>query len=197
MFRSEVRVRGASAVTMCALGLLVLGVSTGARSADKLHPAGARQMVATHAHELPPQSALVQVSDAWVRPAVPGQSATGGFMTLTAQRDLTLVGFHTKVAGETELHDMVMDGDVMRMRALDSLSLPAGQPVVLRPGPGGKHLMLMGLKGPLKAGDELPLTLKLRTPDGKALTQTVRVPVQAGPVKPSAAVPSAPLQPGH
>jgi copper(I)-binding protein len=117
-------------------------------------------------------------------------------MTLTAQRDLTLVGFRTKVAGEAELHDMVMDGDVMRMRALDALSLPAGQPVALRPGPGGKHLMLMGLKGPLKAGDELSLTLKLRTPDGKTLTQTIKVPVQAGPVKPSATSPSAP-QPGH
>jgi periplasmic copper chaperone A len=118
-------------------------------------------------------------------------------MTLTAQRELTLVGFRTPVAGESELHDMVMDGDVMRMRALDALNLPAGQPVVLRPGPGGQHLMLMGLKRTLKAGDVLALTLKLRTPEGKVLTQTVRVPVNKGPAAPASAVPSAPAHHGH
>jgi periplasmic copper chaperone A len=134
---------------------------------------------------------LVQVDNAWVRQAVPGQSATGGFMTLTASRDLTLVGFASPAAGETELHDMVMDGDVMRMRAMPSLALPAGQPVVLRPGVGGQHLMLMGLKRPLKAGDELPLTLKLRTPEGKLLKQTVKVPVMAGAPKPAVAEPGA------
>jgi periplasmic copper chaperone A len=134
---------------------------------------------------------LVLVDKAWVRQAVPGQTATGGFMTLTASRDLTLVGFASPAAGETELHDMVMDGDVMRMRAMPSLTLPAGQPVVLRPGVGGQHLMLMGLKRPLKAGDELTLTLKLRTPDGKSLQQTVKVPVMAGAPKPAAAEPAA------
>ncbi len=134
---------------------------------------------------------LVQVADAWVRQAVPGQTATGGFMTLTASRELTLVGFASPAAGETELHDMVMDGDVMRMRAMPSLALPAGQPVALRPGVGGQHLMLMGLKRPLKAGDTLSLTLKLRTPDGKLLKQTVKVPVLATAPKPAAAEPAA------
>jgi len=188
--------RGGKARLWCAASLLAILVSAGVHAADFAKPHRSAPSVEKPGPSAPSPAVLVQVDGAWVRPAVPGQSATGGYMTLTAQRDLTLVGFRTKVAGEAELHDMVMDGDVMRMRALDALSLPAGQPVALRPGPGGKHLMLMGLKGPLKAGDELSLTLKLRTPDGKTLTQTIKVPVQAGPVKPSATVPSAP-QPGH
>lgn len=127
----------------------------------------------------PVQAALVQVEGAWIRPTVKGQTATGGFMNLTAATPLTLVGFASKVASETELHEMVMDGSVMRMRAMASLALPAGSTVSLRPGAGAQHLMLMGLKQPLQAGEEVALTLKLRTPEGKVLTQDVLVPVKA------------------
>ena len=126
------------------------------------------------------QSALVKVSDAWIRPAVAGQMATGGFMSLTAEKNLTLVGVASPVAGSSELHEMAMDGDVMRMRPVSSVALPAGKTVSLRTGPGHQHLMLMDLKRPLKEGDEVRLTLKLRTPDGKALSQTVAVPVKSG-----------------
>jgi copper(I)-binding protein len=123
---------------------------------------------------------LVKVDNAWVRPTVKGQSGTGGFMNLTASQSLTLVGFSTAAAGESALHEMVMDGSVMRMKAIDALPLPAGQQVSLRPGAGGQHLMLMDLKQPLKEGDELTLTLKLRTAEGKNLTQDVKVPVKVG-----------------
>lgn len=123
--------------------------------------------------------ALVKVDAAWIRPAVKGQMATGGFMTLTASQPLTLTGFGTSAAGESELHEMAMDGSVMRMRAIESLPLPAGKAVVLRPGAGGQHLMLMGLVKPLKAGDEVRLTLKLRTAGGQNLTQDIKVPVKA------------------
>lgn len=123
---------------------------------------------------------LVSVDGAWIRPTVKGQTASGGFMDLTASRDLTLVGFSTPVAGVAELHEMAMDGAVMRMRAIESLSLPAGKAVALRPGHGGQHLMLMDLRRPLKEGEELLLTLKLRGADGKVLTQDVKVPVRSG-----------------
>jgi periplasmic copper chaperone A len=125
-----------------------------------------------------PQPLLVKVDAAWVRPTVKGQSATGGFMNLTASQPLTLVGFSTPSASESELHEMVMDGSVMRMRAVDALVLPAGQTVALRPGAGGQHLMLMDLKRSLSEGDEITLTLKLRSADGKILTQDVKVPVK-------------------
>jgi copper(I)-binding protein len=127
------------------------------------------------------KSTLVKVDDAWIRPAVEGQMATGGFMRLTAKRNLTLVGFVSPVARSSELHEMAMDGDVMRMRPVPSIELPAGKTVSLQTGPGHQHLMLMDLRQPLKVGDEVRVTLKLRTPDGKALTQTVKVPVKSAP----------------
>jgi len=123
-------------------------------------------------------AAIVRVDGAWIRQTVPGQTGTGGFMTLTAERGVTLVGFSSPVAEINELHEMKMDGNVMRMNALGALPLPAGQAVALRP--GGNHLMLMNLKQPLKAGDQVPLTLKLKLEDGKLIEQTVSVPVLGG-----------------
>lgn len=120
----------------------------------------------------------VQITQAWIRPAVKGQSGTGGFMHLMSPQGATLLGFTAStVAGTSELHEMSMEGDVMRMRRVPKIELPAGQAVALQP--GGLHLMLMGLKKPLKAGDKVPVVLKLKGPDGKAFTQRVSVPVLA------------------
>lgn len=123
-------------------------------------------------------SALIKVDNAWIRATVKGQSGTGGFMSLTASQPLTLVGFSTSVATESELHEMAMDGNVMRMHAVPSLPLPAGQTVELRPGMDGHHLMLMGLKHQLRDGDKIPLTLQLRAADGRRLTQKILVQVR-------------------
>jgi copper(I)-binding protein len=124
-------------------------------------------------------AAKVQVSGAWIRPAVKGQSGTGGFMNLMSPEGATLVGFSTPIAEMSELHEMAMQGDVMRMRPIESLALPAGQTVGLKP--GGHHLMLMGLKKPLKVGDQIQLTLKLKAANGQLLKQTILVPVQSAP----------------
>lgn len=122
----------------------------------------------------------VKVEGAWIRQTVQGQTATGGFMTLRASRDLTLVGFSADVADDAELHEMVMDGSVMRMRAVERLALPAGKAVALKPGAGAHHLMLMGLKQPLAAGTEVRIELHLEDAKGAHLQQTVTVPVRAG-----------------
>lgn len=109
--------------------------------------------------------AQVNVSNAWVRGTVPGQKATGAFMQLKSARGATLVAAESPAAGAVEIHAMRMEGNVMRMRAIGSLELPAGQTVELKP--GGYHAMLLDLKAPLKKGDVVPLRLKVRGKDGE------------------------------
>lgn len=121
--------------------------------------------------------AQVEVKDAWARFSVPGQKATGAFMTLTSPHGATLVGASTPQAAVAELHEMKMEGDVMKMHAVPSLELPAGKPVELKP--GGFHLMLMDLKGPLPKDSTLPLTLVLRDAKGVETRQEIQVPVTA------------------
>ena len=120
--------------------------------------------------------AQVDISGAWVRGTVPAQTATGAFMNLQAHEATALVGASSPVAKTVEVHEMKMEGDVMRMRALPALDLPAMQPVELKP--GGYHIMLMGLKQPLKAGDKVPLTLTFRIGQ-KTVEQRVDAEVRA------------------
>ena len=77
------------------------------------------------------QTPAVKVESAWARVTVPGQKGTGAFMTLTAAQGLRLVGVQSPVAGISEIHEMKMEGDVMRMRAINALELPAGQAVAI------------------------------------------------------------------
>ena len=118
----------------------------------------------------------VDVKNAWVRAAVPGQTATGAFMTLTAKDGVRLMGGLSPAAGAAEVHEMKMDCDIMRMRALpDGLALPAGQAVQLRP--GSYHIMLMGLKAPLAKGSSVPLTLVFKDAKGVESRLELKLPV--------------------
>ncbi len=119
----------------------------------------------------------VQVMGAWVRGTVAAQKATGAFMTLTAPADMRLVGASCPAASVAEVHEMKMEGDIMKMRPINVLNLPAGEPVELKP--GGYHIMLMGLKAPLAEGDQVDITLQLETADGGLVEQTVAAPVRA------------------
>ena len=122
------------------------------------------------------QAPAVKVEGAWARATVAGQQGSGAFMSLTAPSALKLVGVSSPVAGVAELHEMKMEGDVMRMRPLPKgLELPAGKAVQLKP--GGYHLMLMDLKLPLQKDTTIPLTLTLRDSKGVQSTQELRVPV--------------------
>ena len=122
-----------------------------------------------------PEAAHVEVEGAWARATVPGQQGSGAFMRLTAKEPLTLVAVRTPAATVAEVHEMKMDGDVMRMRALAALPLPVGQTVELKP--GGYHLMLQQLKGPLVKGTEVPVTLEFQAPDGKLSRLHLKLPV--------------------
>lgn len=116
--------------------------------------------------------------DAWVRGTVAQQKATGLFVTLTSKSGGTLLSASSPVAGVVEIHEMKMEGNVMRMRALPSgLPLPAGQAVELKP--GGYHVMLMDLKQALKDGDAVPVTLVVQGADGKREQLEIQAPVRA------------------
>ncbi len=104
-------------------------------------------------------AADIEVTAPWVRGTVSSQQATGAFMEVTSKAGATLVGASSPVAGVTEIHEMKMDGGVMKMRAITGLELPSGKPVKLAP--GGYHVMLMELKQPLKKGEIVPITLKV------------------------------------
>jgi len=118
----------------------------------------------------------VDVKDAWARATVPGQKATGAFMKLTAKEGSKLVGVSSPVAGVGEVHEMKMDGDVMKMRALaGGLDLPAGKAVELKP--GGYHVMLMDLKSTLQKDTTIPLTLVFKDAKGVETKTELTVPV--------------------
>ncbi|MEO6321258.1 MAG: copper chaperone PCu(A)C [Polaromonas sp.] len=117
----------------------------------------------------------VEVKDAWVRSTVPGQHGTGAFMRITAKGGAKLVGVSSPVAGVAEVHEMKMDGDIMRMRAVPVLDLPAGQTVQLQP--GGNHVMLMDLKQPLPKDSKVPLTLRFKDDKGSESQLELMVPV--------------------
>jgi copper(I)-binding protein len=124
-----------------------------------------------------PAFAQVTVSDPWVRATVPAQKATGAFMQLTAAQDARLVEIKSPVAAVIEIHEMAMEKDIMMMRALPAgLPLPAGKSVELKP--GGYHVMLMELKGQIKEGDSVPLTLIIQGKDGKRSTTEIKAPAR-------------------
>ena len=121
----------------------------------------------------------VDVKNAWVRSTVPGQMGTGAFMKLTAKVGTQLVGVSSPVAGVGEVHEMKMDGDIMKMRAVPALDLPAGKTVELKP--GSYHVMLMDLKQPLMKDSKVPLTLVFKDAKGVQTKLELSLPVSANP----------------
>ena len=121
-----------------------------------------------------PALAQTPVSDAWVRASVPHQQSTGAFMVLTASSDSKLVGVASPVAKTVQVHEMTMNGDVMGMREVKAVELPAGKAVTLDP--NGLHVMLMGLHNQVKEGEKVPLTLTIE--DAKGAKETLEVQAQ-------------------
>ena len=106
-------------------------------------------------------AADIKVENAWVRAPAPGQAVVGGFLDITSSSDAKLVSASSPIAATTELHEMTMKDGVMMMRAVPYVALQQAQVVKLQP--GGLHIMLIDLKKQLKAGDKVPLTLKVQT----------------------------------
>lgn len=130
--------------------------------------------------------AQTTVKDPWARATVAQQKASGAFMQLQSAKGGKLLSASSPVAGVVEIHEMAMDGNVMKMRAVAALDLPAGKAVDLKP--GGYHVMLMDLKKPLNAGDTVPITLVVESAGQR---ETVEVKAAVRPLSGSGAAPAA------
>jgi len=123
------------------------------------------------------QNALVgpiKIENAYTRATVPGQQVAGGFMKIENKGIADqLVSVSSPAAGEVQLHEMAMEGNVMKMRQVKDITVPAGGSVELKP--GGLHLMFMNIKAPLTAGESVPVKLKF----AKAGEVEVKMPVNA------------------
>jgi copper(I)-binding protein len=130
--------------------------------------------------------AQTTVTEPWVRSTGAGQKVSGAYLQITSVGGGRLLSASSPVAGVVEIHEMSMDGNVMKMRALPAgLELPAGKAVALKP--GGFHVMLMDLKQPLKAGGTVPLTLVVEGAGGKRETLEVKAAVRGSQAAPAAA----------
>jgi len=120
--------------------------------------------------------AAVTATDAWVRGTVPVQKTTGAFVTLTSSAEAKLVAVSTPVAKSVEIHASEEKDGVMHMHALDAVALPAGKRVEFKH--GSFHIMLVGLKRALGAGEYVPLTLMIEEAGGKRTQLEVRAVVR-------------------
>ena len=112
---------------------------------------------AVSAHEF--KSGNLSIGHPYARPTAPSQPTGGGYLTLTSKGGPDrLLSASAPIAREVQLHSMRMDGDVMRMREVDAIDVPADTLVELKP--GSFHLMFVGLKEPLKVGQRFPLKLR-------------------------------------
>jgi periplasmic copper chaperone A len=125
------------------------------------------------------QTGDLQVTNAWARATPGGAQTAGAYVTILSPTGDRLAGAATPAAQKAELHSMTMDGNVMKMRQVDGIDLPAGQAVTLKP--GGYHIMLTGLAQPLAEGQTFPLTLTFDKAGAREVTVTVQKVGAMGP----------------
>lgn len=138
----------------------------------------------------------ISLEHVWAR-ASAGAATTGAvYLTVVSKASSDrLVGASTPVAATAQVHETINDNGVMKMRPVPSLALDPGKPVTFKP--GGYHVMLTGLKGPLKVGDSFPLTLTFE--HAQPVTVTVQVEAAGGPAMDNAhgGMPGMPGMQGH
>lgn len=116
------------------------------------------------------------VAEAYAHATVPGQQVGAMYMTLRSSHEAALSGAETEVARQVQVHQMHKHDGVMRMRRAHMVDIPAGGEVRLAP--GGMHLMLIGLKKPLQAGEQIPMKLTFVAPGKERTVLTINVPVR-------------------
>jgi len=125
----------------------------------------------------------VTISQPWIRGMVAGQSNTAFYASIESTEATRLAGLSSPVAKKIEIHEMVMDGGVMKMHPVESLELPANKVVELKP--GGYHAMLIDVSKPLAKGEKVPVRLTFRNKDGKERSTDVQAEVQDLSASPS------------
>ena len=113
------------------------------------------------------KSVPISMVEPWVRATVPGQETSSGYIRLQSNRAVRLIKVSSPQAARVGIHRMSNENGVMRMEELPALDLPMDQPVDLAP--NGLHLMLIGVKQPLKVGDEVTLALTFELVDKSTL----------------------------
>lgn len=147
--------------------------------------AAAGAMAIAPAFAAPNSASPLKISQPWSRATPPGATTGAGYLAITnpGKTPDRLVGGSTPVAAKLEIHEMSMTGGVMRMRPIaGGLVIGAGQTMTLKP--GGYHLMLIGLKRPLKAGEQTPVTLTFERAGPVKTALDVQA-TGAGPAAPS------------
>ncbi len=120
----------------------------------------------------------IKIGHPHARPTHTGQQVGAGYLKLSNQGVADrLISATSPAAASVEMHSMSMEGDVMKMREVEAIDVPRGATVELKP--GGYHLMLMGLKVPLKSGDRVPMTLKFEKAGEVVVTVNVEDPKPA------------------
>lgn len=144
-------------------------------------PPAAKQDATPPAAEAPAPAATPVVSDAWAPPTMGGAKVAAGYMTIANPGGAPdrLVSVASAKAAKVEIHEMKMEGAMMTMAPVPGgVEVPAGGQVALAP--GGLHLMLMDLSGPLAIGDTVPVTLTFEKAGAVEATLTVRARDAAG-----------------
>jgi periplasmic copper chaperone A len=118
------------------------------------------------------QSDAVSVTHVWARAMPRGAETAAAYATLESEKGDRLTGISTPIAQKAELHTMTAENGVMKMREVDGVDLPAGQPIALRP--GGYHIMLTGVAKPLVEGQSFPLTLVFAKAGPREVTVSVQ-----------------------
>jgi copper(I)-binding protein len=131
-------------------------------------------LIAAASCNAPPQAHTLAIEEAWAAPTPAGVDVSAGYLTIvngTAAED-HLLGATSPRAERVELHEMSMDGAVMRMRPVDTLTIAPGEHVEL--GPGGMHLMFYGVTEPFTEGQDIPVQLTFETAGAINVTLPVR-----------------------
>lgn len=125
------------------------------------------------------QAPTITVTAPWARATTPSAMAGGAFLTLLASAPDSLTGASSPVASMVQIHETVEQGGVMKMLPVAALKLNPGIKTELKP--GGYHVMLMGLKQPLKQGESFPLTLTFANAPAITVQVMVEAPGAGGP----------------